>query len=174
MRRMFLGLGLMLGCADVGPSSGALSTESVDELTDGIRYYAPEISATPLTATEIGDTRDGIPVGLRVHEGFLVAWAAPLGEPRIGDHDAIVAAWRIESTRTPIAGDVAPGDEPTTEEPRVRGPYLEGAVLTPRAAVPRPGFAEQLLDQGPTIDIFWWDDATTGWIDFWFFHPGCA
>jgi hypothetical protein len=114
----------LLGCASepgTGSSATGLTWVRKADFENRVLYYDARISASPLTAEEMGDTSSAIPVQVTFYEDAAVAWWAPGGEARIGDPAAVVASWPVvENAETASADDIRPGDGSSeTETPRV-------------------------------------------------------
>ncbi len=168
---------MVAGCASPGPTEGIegeLSTFDPATFESDTYYINFDIAPTPLTAEQLGpDVDQAIPVGIRVHEHFAVAWHAPNGEPRVGDHDSVIAAWRLygadEVERVPTRGDVAPGDDTQVTPPGYDLPDFNSEV--PRdATIPR----DQYFQTPPLLWVYWLDEWRDAWLEFWLYHPECA
>ena len=140
----------LLGCASetgTGSSSSGLTWVRKADFENQILYYDARVSAAPLTAEEIGDTSSAIPVQVVFYEDAAVAWFAPEGNARIGDHTAVVASWPVmEHAQTISADDIRPGtgsDE--TEAPDLG---LGRSIVTPEDA---PFETPSLLGMAPEL-----------------------
>ena len=172
---------LGLGCASAGPTGEGAALDVVEQgtLESSLHYLDFDLAPGPLTESELlelgGDLDSATPVGVRVHDGFAVAWHAPLGEPRIGHQPSALAAWRV----TPIRGDL----DPREGRGDVADPSDPGTVRTPGIYVPPGEVGEDLrerLDIGelrsntPELQVDWIDEIIDEFIEYWLFHPECV
>lgn len=160
----------VFGCASPGTPDGSASglTEVREaDFADKILYMDFRVSNAPMTAEELGDTSEAIPVGVRFHESFAVAWHAPNGRARVGDPDSVIMAWRLLETAETVEGDVRPEDAPTPVAPAVGVPGFElhDVVETPTPTLP--------IELAPTFHLDWLEDYNDEFIYFWGGHPGC-
>ncbi|MDH5493447.1 MAG: hypothetical protein OEY14_15950 [Myxococcales bacterium] len=162
-----------------GASAGLMRIDEA-EYTDQIFYLDTRISPAPMRAEELGDLSGAIAVGVRFHEGFAVAWAAPNGRVRVGDRESVVAAWRLYESisdgaaqgATLTAGDLdALASEGSTAETET-----ESATFAP---IPVSSDLIPILEadlQGgqPSIHfVDWLEENSIEFINFWTSHPGC-
>lgn len=133
-----------------------------------VLYIDFRVSNAPMTAEALGDVSEAIPVGVRFHEGFAVAWHAPNGRVRVGDPDSMVMAWRLFETAETIEGDVSAEDTPRPVAPSagVPGFQLHEEVDTPTTELP--------IDYSPVLYLDWLEDYSDEFIYFWGGHPGCV
>ena len=164
---------LALGCVSGSEgTTGDLSAFDPADYADEVVYLHPDLAA-PLRADELGpDLSDAVPVGIRVHEHFAVAWHAPLGEPRVGDRDSVVRAWQLYGAdRVPLrAGDVEPGDEETTVTP----PGYDLPEVEIEQSTGDRFDREYFWEAPPALNIIWLEEWRDAWIRFWTYHPDCA
>lgn len=110
-----------LGCAgDIGDQGALLRGVDEGAMTSQVLYMVPELSAIPLTASELEaegiDASTATPVRIEVFDEVAVAWFAPEGVPVI-DRNSIVAIWSVVQRQT-IAGELEPGTEISVNTPQ--------------------------------------------------------
>ncbi len=145
MRKVWISVSALLwalglwGCAgDVGGSDSLLRAVDEDAMTSQVLYMAPDVSAVPLTASQLEaqgvDQRLATPVRIEIFDDMAVAWHAPEGQAIIA-RDSIVAVWDVVQRRE-ISGELS------------EAPGLGTSVIT-------PGSTDVVvdLDETPTIDV---------------------
>lgn len=140
----------LLGCASetgTGESTSGLTWVRKADFENRVLFYDARVSAAPLTAEEIGDTSGAIPVQVVFYEDRAVAWHAPGGEARIGEHSALVAQWPVfEHAETIAADDIRPGGgSEETESPDLG---LGGGLITHEDA---PFQSPEIADITPSL-----------------------
>ncbi len=173
MRALGVLMVLALGCVSgTDQATGELSPFDPADYADEVVYLHPDLAA-PLRADELGpDVADAIPVGIRVHAHFAVAWHAPLGVPRVGDESSVIRAWRLyDGEANPlIGGIVEPGDGETEVTPP--------AVTLPEVDIDQdlgePFDREYFWEAPPQLNIIWLEEWRDAWVRFWTYHPECA
>ncbi|MEM9072239.1 MAG: hypothetical protein AAGE52_27275 [Myxococcota bacterium] len=176
MRASVLSVALMIaaGCASVNPDSveGELSVFDPSVYEGEVFYLDQRISDAPLRAEDLGpDVDRAIPVGIRVHEHFAVAWHAPFGEPRVGDPDSVVTAWRIYGIDEvhAIANDVVATDEDEVLTP----PNVEIPNLAQDRSFQTDLPRDDVFQTPPQFRVYWLQEYRDAWIRFWTHHPDC-
>ena len=167
---------LAFGCVGetVEGSTGELVMIDEADFEGRLFYLDARISPRPMTAEELGDVTGATPVGVRFHEHFAVAWAAPNGRARVGDPESVVAAWVLRELPSAdgaelLAADVAGEEESTTEgsAPTYGVFPIYDDVL--------PTFEDDLDTGGPSVHLVdWIEENSNEFINYWVGHPGCV
>ncbi|MBK8170597.1 MAG: hypothetical protein IPK60_09675 [Sandaracinaceae bacterium] len=108
-----VGLSLMggVGCAadtstpTVSNNGEALDYVNVHDIENQLFYIDSTVSDRPMTAEELGDTSNAIPVRIKFYDEFAIAWWAPDGEARMGVRGAMMSAFQIYNAQQ-ISGEV--------------------------------------------------------------------
>lgn len=124
------------GCASdtsataVGTAGEALDYVSVQEIESQLLYIDSTVSDRPMTAAELGDISNAIPVRVKFYDEFAIAWWAPDGEARMGVRGAMMSAFQIYNA-TPTSGDVNSDGHGS-----VHTPTTPTNPITPAAHIP--------------------------------------
>lgn len=170
------------GCAgDVAGSSGLLRAVDEQALTSQVLYMVPDVSALPLTQSQLGelqvDPSMATPVRVEVFDELAVAWFAPAGEAIIS-RSSIVALWEVVH-RTPTAGRVANDPSPTdsyvvpsstpvvTLDPGARATTNETVPSLVRVTSPAEQTIIEFFDRLGTPEEAAFVEIVSG------YHPGC-
>lgn len=140
-----MGLSLVggVGCAadtsspTVSSSGDALEYVNIADVESKLFYLDSSVSDRPMTAEELGDVTNAIPVRIKFYDEFAIAWWAPDGNARMGVRGALMAAFEIHNA-TEISGDVNADGHGSISHPSTTSNPLAPVTNIPNVA---PGIA---------------------------------
>ena len=165
------------GTADPIDGDGSLLVEKAN-YEGRVLYLDPTAVDLPVTLAEVRDPAVAVPVELRFHDAWAVAWYAPNGQGLVGDAGAVMAVWPLVEHVRPIEGEVSGGGTGSTTAPPITTgigadtvPGVHLHLQTPTAAIPH----SDVFENYPFARLEWLRDNMV--VEFLAvppgFHPGC-